>query len=612
MQALIRTLKPRTLKSWRMIFPLLALLLVLAVACGTSTTPDTTAPDTTAPDTTAPDTTAPDTTAPDTTAPEVAAAPTAVPEAMSEPAEAMVEVNPGKLTWMLASFGNERFEYLVGRGTGHDMARILHGFLISSDLEEGRRVFSPGIATSWKISDDGLSWTLDIREGVKFHDGTDLTAEDVVWGLLHTIGPQSPEYGSTQTLAKNMDRIEKTAPYEVSVVTKVVHLDLAERISDASGVWFGAVFPKRAELHDKEAERAYDLDPIGAGPMRLVKHVPVEVMTFERFADHYHQPNNGFATDRRVKFAELDLRLIPEEATRVAAIRAGEADIGPVSLGVREQVEDSGGRLIFGNEGVVFQPRVVGCWNLPELPLPCDDKRVRQALQYALDKELIRDELFGEEVLVVKGWNVVTPSTIGYSPGLDPFPFEPEKARTLLTEAGYKNPDNPEGKDFGEFIINVWVSTSSPLMVESAQLAAEMWRRELGIDTRVRVGQEAALKKASSLTQDLHGQVLWRDNEARIDAAGTVGNNFGNPTRNGRMPNDPEIFALTQEVTSILNLAEREKALRERLYPRLSEEAYWISIGYINIAWAVGPQVLTWEPYPLAFYPSALWTITLK
>ena len=221
---------------------------------------------------------------------------------------------------MLASFGNERFEYLVGRGTGHDMARILHGFLISSDLEEGRRVFSPGIATSWKISDDGLSWTLDIREGVKFHDGTDLTAEDVVWGLLHTIGPQSPEYGSTQTLAKNMDRIEKTAPYEVSVVTKVVHLDLAERISDASGVWFGAVFPKRAELHDKEAERAYDLDPIGAGPMRLVKHVPVEVMTFERFADHYHQPNNSFATDRRVKFAELDLRLIPEEATRVAAI----------------------------------------------------------------------------------------------------------------------------------------------------------------------------------------------------------------------------------------------------------------------------------------------------
>ena len=580
---------------WRLIGPALVLVILMAVACGEAAAP-----------------TSPPPAAQATEAPQAATQPTAVPEAMAEPTEAMAEVNPGKLTWMLASFGNERFEYLVSRGTGHDMARILHGFLISSDLEDGKRVFSPGIANSWEISADGLSWTLNLRDDVKFQDGTDLTAEDVVWSLLHNIGPQAPEYGSTQTLAKNMDRIEKTAPNQVGVTTKVVHLDLAERISDASGVWLGAIFPKRAELHNKEAEEAYDRNPIGAGPMRLVNHVSVEVMEFQRFDDFYHQPNNGFATDRRVNFAELDLRLIPEEATRVAAIRAGEADIGPVSLGVREQVEAAGGRLIFGNEGVVFQPRVVGCWNLPEDPLPCDDKRVRQALQYALDKELIRDRLFGEEVLVVKGWNVVTPSTIGYSPGLDPFPFDPEKARELLADAGYKTPTNPEGKDFGEFIINVWVSTSSPLMVESAQLAAEMWRRELGIDTRVRVGQEAALKKASSLTQDLHGQVLWRDNEARIDAAGTVNNNFGNPTRNSRMPNDPEIFALTQEVTSILNLEEREKALRERLYPRLSEEAYWISIGYINIAWAVGPRLLTWEPYPLAFYPSALWTITLQ
>ena len=129
---------------------------------------------------------------------------------MAEPSEAMAEVNPGKLTWMLASFGNERFEYLVSRGTGHDMARILHGFLISSDLEDGKRVFSPGIATSWEISADGLSWTLNLRDDVKFQDGTDLTAEDVVWSLLHNIGPQAPEYGSTQTLAKNMERIEKT------------------------------------------------------------------------------------------------------------------------------------------------------------------------------------------------------------------------------------------------------------------------------------------------------------------------------------------------------------------------------------------------------------------
>jgi peptide/nickel transport system substrate-binding protein len=531
---------------------------------------------------------------------------------MAEPAEAMAEVHPGKLTWMIASFGNERFEYLVSRGTGHDMARILHGFMISSDIVEGKREFAPGILTDWAVSEDGLNWMLTVREGVKFHDGTDLTAEDVTWSLQHNIGPQAVEHGGTQTLAFNMDRIEQTGPNNVSVTTKAVHLDLAERISDASGVWFGAVFPKRTALHDDELEKAYDRNPIGAGAMKFVKHVPVELMSFERFDDYYHQPENGFSSDKRVNFTELDLRLVPEEATRVAALRAGEVDIAPVTLGAREQVKAGGGRLVFGPEGVVFQPRISGCWNRPGRLLPCDDKGVRQALQYALDKELIRDRLFGEEVLEVKGWTVVTPSTIGYSPGLDPFPFDPDKARQLMTEAGYKTPTNPEGKDFGKLIINTWVSTSSPLMVESAQLASEMWRKELGIDAEVRVGEEAALKKASSLTEDLHGEVLWRDNEARIDASGTVANNFGNPERISRMSDDPEVIALTQEVSRILDLVEREKALRERLYPRLRDEAYWISIGYINIAWGVGSQVATWDPYPLAFYPSALHTITLK
>ena len=599
---------------WRLLGPALVLVILAAVACGTAQPEaDTSAPDTAAPATTAPDTAAPDTAAPDTAAPDTAAAaPTAVPAPTSPPVVAKAEVHPGKVTWMLADLGNERFDYLLSVGTGHDMARILHGYLISSDLEEGRRVFSPGILTKWEISGDGLTWTLTVREDVKFHDGTDLTAADVSWGLQHNIGPQAVEYGATQTLAHNMDRIDQTAPNQVSVTTKVVHLDLAERISDASGVWFGSVYPKRAELHDKEAEAAYDRNPIGAGIMKLVKHVPVEVMTFERFADYYHQPNNGFATDRRVNFTELDLRQIPEEATRVAALRAGEADIGPVTLASRKQVEAGGGRLVFGPEGVVFQPQFIGCFSRPGRPLACDDVRVRQALPYALDKELIRDRLYGSEVLELKGFTVVTPSTTGYSPELDPFPFDPEKARQLLADAGYKTPTSPGGKDFGELVVNVRESPSTPFMIESAQLAAEMWRRELGIDAQVRVGENTALRKAARLTEDLHGQVLWVDNEARIDAAGTTFNNFGNPDRKTRKHDDPELFALVQEVTSILNPAEREIALRERLYPRLRDEAYWMGVGYINIAWGVGPRILTWEPYPLAFYPSALWTITLK
>jgi ABC-type transport system substrate-binding protein len=331
------------------------------------------------------------------------------------------------------------------------------------------------------------------------------------------------------------------------------------------------------------------------------------VMKFERFDDYYYQPANGFPDDKRVNFQSLDLFLVPEEATRAAAIRAGDADIAPVSLALRDQVEASGGRLVFAPEGSYIRGRLYGCWNLPEVSFPCDDIRVRQALGYALDKELMRDRLYGgPEVMQVKGWTAVTPSTIGYSPELDPFSFDPDKARQLLADAGY-----PNGEGFGKLVINTWPSTTSPLMVESAQLAAEMWKRELGLDAVVRVGDEASLKEASSLTTDLHGQILWRDNETRIDAADTIRSGYGSPERISRAHNDPELFEIVRQDTAVFDPEEREAALNSA-FLRLREEGYDINVGYLNIPFAVGPRIETWEPYPLAFYPSALHTITLK
>jgi peptide/nickel transport system substrate-binding protein len=572
---------------------LLGIILIFTVACGAAEAPDpTVAP------------------AVEPTAAPVAgetSQPTATPQAVAPTVE--VEVNPGKVTWMIGSFGNERFDYAFNTA-GHDYARQIHGFLISSDVAEGRRELIPGIATDWSFSPDGLTWTLTIRDGVKFHDGTDVTAEDVSWSLEHCMGPQAKEYamgGDCVTMSQITDRIEQMGPDQVSVKTQIPVAEFPQMISEATGSWAGVVYPQRATLHNEEEESAYDNNPVGAGLLRLVGHTPAQVMKFERFEDYYYQPANGFPTDKRVKFQSLDLYLVPEEATRVAAMRAGDADIAPVSLALRSQVEAGGGRLVFASEGAYFRVRLYGCWNLPEMPRPCDDKRVRQALGYALDKELMRDKLYGgPEVMQVKGWTAVTPSTIGYSPELDPFPFDPDKARQLMADAGY-----PNGAGFGKLVINTWPSTTSPLMVESAQLAAEMWKRELGLDTVVRVGDEAALKEASSLTKDLHGQILWRDNESRIDAADTIRSGYGSPEEIDKVHNDPELVDLVKQATAIFDPEEREVALN-KAFLRLREEGYDINVGYLNIPFAVGPSIQTWEPYPLAFYPSALHTITLK
>ncbi|MBM3943704.1 MAG: hypothetical protein FJ316_12505 [SAR202 cluster bacterium] len=542
-----------------------------------------------------------------TTAPAPATGASATPTAMPLPTAipASPAVNPGKLTIMVGDFGPERFDTLFATGGqgGRNYGRIMHGFLISANE---RKEMVPGIASQWGLSPDGLTWNFTIRKGLKFHDGSDITLDDALWTLQHYFGPQAIEYNAgastAATVSRMMDRIELTGPDRVSLTTTKHRTDFAVLVSEAGDVWY-PVMPKMAKLHDVEAEAAYDRNPIAAGPVRLVKHVKQSVMQFERFDDFYYQTKNGFPEDKRVNFQLLDLFLVPEEATRVAAVRAGEADIVPASLQTRKQVEAGGGRLVFGQESVVVEARLLGCW---ESKYPCHDKRVRQALQYAIDKNLIRDKLYGgPEVFQVKGWFSVTPSTIGYTPELDPWPQDVAKARQLLADAGY-----PGGNGFGKLTVNTNPSTAMPLQVEAAQLAAEFWRRELGLDVEVRVGDASALNRQVR-SGELNGQILWKDNETQVDPTIVITNRFGDPKGLTRLHEDPELFRLVQETFQILDANKRAEATKKMLL-RLRDESHLIGVGYANIPWAVGPRVVRWQPQPLSGYPSALHTITLK
>jgi peptide/nickel transport system substrate-binding protein len=518
------------------------------------------------------------------------------------PAE--VEVHPGKLTIMVGDLANERFDTIFVGGTPgwQNYSQIVHGVLINS-TEQGELV--PGIASKWEMSTDGLTWAFTIREGVKWHDGSELTPADVLWTLQHTLDPKTQEYSISTTairMSRVLNKIELSGPDEVVLTTKQPELLIETYVSDTTPGYF-PVMPKRATLQDTEEEVAYDNNPIGAGFMSLASRTPASVMRFDRFDDFYYQPKNGFPEDKRVSFQSLDLFLVPEESTRVSAIRAGEADLAPVSLQTKKQVEDSGGRLVFSPEGVISQPGLYGCW---EPQHPCHDKRVRQALDYAIDKELIRDTLYGgPEVFQVKGWMDVTPSTIGYTPELDPWPFDPDKARQLLAEAGY-----PNGEGFGKFIVNVRAATALPFMVETAQLVADMWQRELGLDVEIRVLESQDIK-ARRLAGELNGQVYWEENDTRRSNLNTVAGSYGDPQRATPWHKDPELFSLAQETVQILDSAQRAEALK-KLLQRFREESYHLGIGYANTPWAVSSRVLTWQPYPLTLYPSALHTITLK
>ena len=174
----------------------LVLVLLLGVACGSSAAPAAPQPQ---PDA-APSSGSADTTAPSDSASSSGAVPTTVPKPASS--EAMAEsmadpdVHPGKVTWMVGSFANERMTYCLAGGGGHDYGRQIHGFLIESAVKDGARELVPGIAEKWEVTPDGRSWTVTIREGVKFNDGSDLTVEDVLWTFRWAIGPQAADYAT--------------------------------------------------------------------------------------------------------------------------------------------------------------------------------------------------------------------------------------------------------------------------------------------------------------------------------------------------------------------------------------------------------------------------------
>jgi ABC-type transport system substrate-binding protein len=577
-------------------------ILLLAVACGAA------APAPAAQE--APKPPAEKPAAPAAAAPKATTAPTPAPVASAP------KVHPGKVTLLVGDFGTERFDTTYGT-TGKDIRKTFHGHLTSWDLVDGRMVIVPGIASKWELSNGGKTTTYTIRKGAKFHDGTEITAEDVLWTFQHGMGPQAKEYSKSSPgiqYSGLMDRIELVGPDQVSITTKVASPELAVYISEnEGGATQGQVLPKRAKLHDLTDVEAYEKNPIGAGPGKVVKHVKLQSITFERFDDFYFQPALGFATDKRFKFKTLELVQIPEEATRAAAIRAGEGDIAAVSLATRKQIEAGGGRLVFSPESVILESHIWGC-HKPQYP--CHDKRVRQALNYAVNKELMRDRLFGgPEVMALEGWWIVTPSTIGYSPDLAPWPFDPNKARQLLAEAGYKTPTNSGGKDFGKLVINTYQDLLLPNLIESAQLAADVWRKELGLDVEVKVMDKVVHNETRTLRmEEFDGTINWTAQNSRLDGAGITRLYFLSKYKKEaftRVHADPELFALTEKTLNSIGQPD-EAAVFNSTYRRLREEAYQISIGYLNAPFAVGPRIQSWQPYRVAEYASALHTLTLK
>ena len=249
------------------------------------------------------------------------------------------------------------------------------------------------------MSADGKTIDFVIAEGIKAHDGSDIDLEDAWWRMEFGFGESAakrPGVDPTSLgLASVTDSIEKVDERTLRLVFQNPRPDtpflMSENSQGEDGQIFNADYWKEITGYNAAGgdisqtdDQAYQNAPSSCGSMKFVSQVPGQKFVLERFDDYFYQPANGYPEDRRPKFRQYVTEVVPESATRIAALQAGQADMIEANVFMLEDIEDAGGQVVYQPEAAYSWIVYVDCWD-PELW--CYDKRVRQALEYAIDKE---------------------------------------------------------------------------------------------------------------------------------------------------------------------------------------------------------------------------------
>jgi peptide/nickel transport system substrate-binding protein len=327
-----------------------------------------------------------------------------------------------------------------------DTQALITPFMVLYALHDAMVKPMPGksqaacLAESWSVSEDGLGYEFVIRKGAKFHNGERVTAEDVKFSFERYRG------ASHELMQEQVAAIETPDPERVHFKLKKPWPDFLTFYSSASGC--GWVVPKK--YVEQVGDDGFKKAPIGAGPYKFVSFTPGVELVLEAFEDYWRKPPS-------VK--RLVMKVIPDESTRLAALKRGEIDIAYSIRGeLAEELQRTPGLTL---KPVVAQdPNWIYFPDQWEPKSPWHDVRVRQAANFALDRDAMNQALF-------LGYSKITNSIIPYN--FENFwqppaaVYDPAKAKKLLAEADY-----PNGFDAGLFycdspirILAKWLSITS-------------------------------------------------------------------------------------------------------------------------------------------------------
>jgi len=277
-------------------------------------------------------------------------------------------------------------------------------------------VVVPALAESWTISDDGLVYNFKLREDVVFHNGYPFSADDVVFTWERGQGSDITYREDFLAVAEMVKIDDYTVEARLEAPNAFILLLMNEH-------W--GILSK--QYHEEVGEEGYLQNPVGTGPFKFVEWRAGDRIVLEAFEDYWEA---GYP-----KVDQVIYRPIPDTATRFAALINDDIDIvsnlGPEQADAVEAAANAS-LVTYGQDRVYY----VTFNNMSTgIGTPIEDQLVRQAMSYAIDYDAIIERLFDGYAERVSGF--IIPGNLGYDPSVAPYPYDPEKAKDLLAQAGY-------------------------------------------------------------------------------------------------------------------------------------------------------------------------------
>ncbi|PLR82532.1 peptide ABC transporter substrate-binding protein [Bacillus canaveralius] len=276
--------------------------------------------------------------------------------------------------------------------------------------------FAPDLAESWE-NIDNTTWNFKLREGVKFHNGEDFTAEDVKFTLERVAKDNTLlEYGNY----KQIKEVKIISDYEFSIITETPEPAMLNRLSRLGS----GILP--SQYIQEEGWETFLEKPVGTGPYKFVEWKKDDRVVLESNPDYFAE---------KPKWEKLIFRAIPEDSTRVSELLTGGVDIAT-------NIPPTDWNRIKDNEGTALAEsptqRVMMLTLRHDKNYPTSDPKVREAIDLAIDKQAILDNLMEGAGTVTR--TRVTPGNNGANESLyNTSLYDPEKAKQLLKEAGYED-----------------------------------------------------------------------------------------------------------------------------------------------------------------------------